>query len=374
VVRGGDDRLSVEIRGHDLAVTDALATEIAAVMKTVPGITFARPDREVGQVERVLRVDRARAAELGVGSAEVADAVEHYVLGRVATRLREGGNEYDIRVQLAHGDRERLVQLGKLPIVTAGGQQVPLEALVTIEERRTPSSISRIDQERVLRVDAGIAGRPLDDVVADLAPAIEAITVPDGMDVVLAGELSEQEETFENLLAGILLACFLVYAVMAVQFESARQPLIVMASVPFALLGVVLALLATATTFNMNSFLGAIVLVGIVVNNAIVLIDAANLFRRERGLGVRQAMLEAGRRRLRPILMTSLTTSLGLLPLALGLGEGSEMQAPLARAVIGGLSTSTLVTLVLVPCIYLLAEERGSRGLVLARAGEQPAE
>ena len=174
----------------------------------------------------------------------------------------------------------------------------------------------------------------------------------------LAGESAEQAGTFRALWIGLLLAAFLVYATMAVQFESARHPLVVMASVPFAFVGVMAALLITGTTFNMNSFLGTIVLVGIAVNNAIVLVDTVNRYRRERGTDLVTALVDAGTRRLRPILMTTMTTLLGLLPLALGSAEGSEIQGPLARAVVGGLSSSTLVTLLLVPCVYLLVERR----------------
>jgi HAE1 family hydrophobic/amphiphilic exporter-1 len=176
--------------------------------------------------------------------------------------------------------------------------------------------------------------------------------------VSVEGESAEQDATFQNLLLGIVLSLFLVFSVMAVQFESLKQPLIVMVSVPFALTGVCAALLITDTTFNMYSFLGTIVLVGIVVNNAIVLLDYANLLRQEQGLSVREALIAAGQRRLRPILMTTLTTLLGLVPLALGLSEGSEMQAPMARAIVGGLLTSTIVTLFLVPAVYFLVEER----------------
>ena len=358
IVRGGSDRLAVEVRGHDLATADALGKQVAEVMEAIPGVTFARPDREIGQLERVLRVDRSRAAELGLSSADVAETVEHYVLGRVATRLRDRGDEFDIRVQLAEADRERLEQLVKLPIVTAGGQRVPLESLVSIEERHGPSTISRLDQERTLRVNAGTADRPLGDIAADLQVRLREIPVPAGFSVQLAGEMAEQLSTFRALWIGLLLAAFLVYAAMAVQFESARQPLVVMAAVPFAFVGVIVVLLATGTTFNMNSFLGTIVLVGIAVNNAIVLIDTANRYRREQGVDVLTAIVDAGIRRLRPILMTTITTLLGLLPLALGRAEGSEIQAPLARAVVGGLSTATLVTLVLVPSVYLLVERR----------------
>lgn len=357
MIRRGDDRLAVEIRGHDLEQAAALGAQVTSLLRETRGVTFARPDRELGQLERVLTVDRERAAELGVGSAEVASAVELYVLGRVVTQYRERGDEYDLRVQLQPEQRDRLDQLPTLPVVS-GDQQVPLSSLVHIQERRGPSAISRIDQERVLRVNAGVADRPLNEIVAELRPKLQALSVPEGFSVQLAGELAEQGKTFSSLVLGILLAVFLVYAVMAVQFESVRHPLVVMAAVPFAFTGVIAALVLTKTSFNMNSFLGAIVLVGIVVNNAIVLVDYTNLLRDRDGVPLVDALALAGSRRLRPILMTTLTTLLGLVPMAVGIGEGSEMQAPLARAVIGGLSTSTLVTLLLVPAMYLLVERK----------------
>lgn len=377
IIRRGDDRLSVEVRGHDLAASDALGAEITALLQKTPGVIFARPDRELGRLERVLHVDRERAAEAGLGSSEVASAVELYVLGRVATTYREHGDEYDVRVQLRPDQRDRLDQLQNLPVLagpnaaTLGLQnlsspraQVPLGSLVRVEDRKAPSSIKRIDQERVLRINAGIGDRPLSEIIAEIQPKLADLSVPEGLEVRLAGELEEQGKTFSSLVLGILLALFLVYAVMAVQFESVRHPLVVMGSVPFAFIGVVGALVLTGTTFNMNSFLGAIVLVGIVVNNAIVLVDYTNLLRRRDGMPLVEALVSAGSRRLRPILMTTLTTLLGLVPLALGIGEGSEMQTPLARVVIGGLTTSTLVTLLLVPCVYLLVE----RGRERARA------
>jgi HAE1 family hydrophobic/amphiphilic exporter-1 len=358
IVQHGEDRIGIEIRGHDLEQADALANRLKGLAREVPGITFARPDREMGQLERVLHVDRARAAELGLGSGDVAAAVETYVLGSVATRYRDKGDEFDIRVQLAEGDRESLEQLGRLPIVSASGAKVALSTLVRVEERLGPSSISRLDQERSLRVNLGTAGRPLSEIAQDLQAKVDTVPRPDGFAIALTGELSQQDDTLTGLLLGILLASFLVFATMAVQFESIRHPLVVMASVPVAFSGVVAALLVTGTTLNMNSMLGAIVLVGIAVNNAIVLVDTTNLMRREHGLDVRSALVRAGQRRLRPILMTTFTTLLGLLPMAVSAGEGSELQAPLSRAVIGGLATSTLVTLFLIPCVYQLMEGR----------------
>jgi HAE1 family hydrophobic/amphiphilic exporter-1 len=376
IIRRGADRLSVEIRGHDLDTADELAERVIAQVRDVNGVTHARPNRELGQLERVLRVDRARAAELGLSGRDVADAVEHYVLGRVATRFHERGNEYDVRIVLEEEDRRSVDQLTDLPVLTATGTTVPLGSLVRIEERRGPSSISRVDQERVLLIDVGTADRPLDELAASVEVALAGLEVPDGFSVDVAGELEQQEETYSGLLLGILLALFLVYAVMAMQFESLRHPLVVMIAVPFAFVGVVASLVVTSTTFNMNSFLGAIVLVGIVVNNAIVLIDYTNLLRRERGMELHEAVVTAARRRLRPILMTTLTTVLAMIPLTFAGSEGGEVQAPLARVVVGGLSVSTVVTLFVVPCLYTLIERRLSKPMATAApaVSESPAE
>jgi HAE1 family hydrophobic/amphiphilic exporter-1 len=358
LIRRGEDQLAVEIRGHDVETADHIADQVIPVVRETPGVGHAELSREFGKLERTIVVDRARAAELGIGSAEIASAVEHYILGRVATRLREGGDEFDVRVLLADADRQRLELLPSLPIVTPDGKRVALGALTRIDETRGPASIQRIDQERVLRIEANVVGRSMSDVARDLRERVGAIAKPDDFDLVVTGELDEQGSAFYRLLVGILLACFLVYATMAVQFESLRQPLIVMASVPFAFTGVVIVLLISDTAFGMTAFLGAILLVGIVVNNAIVLVDCANLMREERALDVGEALVSAGKRRLRPILMTTLTTVIGLAPLAFSQAEGSEMQAPLARAVMGGMTSSTLVTLLLVPCLYLLVERR----------------
>jgi HAE1 family hydrophobic/amphiphilic exporter-1 len=230
--------------------------------------------------------------------------------------------------------------------------------LVSIEQRGGPTSISRVNQERVLSINAGTDDRPFGEVAAATERALKKLAVPEGFTVSLGGEMGEQEKTFSNLLIGIVLAAFLVYSTMAVLFESLRHPLVVMLSVPFAFIGAIGALIVTGTTLNMNSVLGMIVLVGIVVNNAIVLVDFTNMLQREDGVDLKLALVMAGSRRLRPILMTTLTTVFALVPLASGISEGSEIQAPLARVVIGGLTTSTLVTLLLVPCGYYLVERR----------------
>ncbi len=361
LMRGGGDRLVVEVRGHDLEIADRLAERVELAMNRVDGVTDTFIEREPGKAEQTIHLDRARLAELGLTGAAVASAVEHYVLGKVTTRLRDGGAEYDIRVRLRAQDRRSVEQLHALPVPLPSGRSVPLGAVARLEEGLSPASISRLNQERVLQVGAGTTDRPLGDIVRDVALALESVEVPEGFSLALTGEQAEQEETFGGLLVGVLLAIFLVYAVLVVQYESLRQPLVVMTAVPFSIIGVVAALLISGTTFNMNSFLGVIVLVGIVVNNAILLVDYANRLRADEGMSIGDALRLCGRRRLRPVLMTTGTTMLGMLPLALAPGEGSEIQAPLARAVVGGLFVSTVVTLVVVPVLYSLIEDAVAR-------------
>ena len=358
VMRGGEDRLSVDIRGHDMETADALALDAARMMMEIPGIADATIDREPGKMERVVYADRERLAQLGLGSSDVAEAVEHYILGKVTTRFREGDYEYDIRVQLRPDDRVHIQQLPQLPIVASNGELVPLSSVARIVQTEGPTSISRENQERIVKVNAGLGDRALGDVVADLQEGLKGIAVPEGFTLAIGGEYEEQQRIFWDLSIGLLIAVFLVYAVMAIQFESFLHPLVIMTAVPFGFIGVALSLYLTGTTLNMNSFLGSIVLVGVMVNNSIVLVDYVNLLRREHGFGLHEALVEGARRRLRPVVMTTTTTILAMLPLAMGVGEGAELQAPLARVIVGGLTTSTLITLAFVPCLYFVVERR----------------
>jgi len=220
--------------------------------------------------------------------------------------------------------------------------------------------IHRLDQERIITISGEVTGRDMGGAVRDLQAALREIQIPSDFAVLFGGDYQEQKEAFNELSWGLLLALVLVYMVMAAQFESFLDPLIIMFSVPFATIGVLLVLVLTGTTLNVNSFIGIMMLAGIVVNNAIVLVDYVNLKIREEGLAIREAVVQGGRTRLRPILMTSLTTMLAMVPLALGLGDGGEVQAPMARVVIGGLATSTLITLVLIPVLYTTVKERSS--------------
>ncbi|HEU0004414.1 MAG TPA: efflux RND transporter permease subunit, partial [Terriglobia bacterium] len=234
-------------------------------------------------------------------------------------------------------------------------------SLVSMEQTQGPVSLEREDQERVITVSGNLANRDLGSVMREVEAKTRTLDLPRDFSISMGGELEEQEKAFNELMVSLLLAIVLVYMVMAAQFESLRDPLIIMFSIPLASIGIVLALLLTNTTFNIQAFIGTILLAGIVVNNAIVLVDCINQLRREEGLSLREAVELGGRRRLRPILMTTLTTVLGLVPMALGLGEGGEVQAPMARVILGGLTTSTLITLVFIPILYTLVEERAEK-------------
>jgi HAE1 family hydrophobic/amphiphilic exporter-1 len=228
-----------------------------------------------------------------------------------------------------------------------------LRNLVATESGRGPVTIDRKDRQRLVTVTANVSGRDLGSVAADVQKQLDQIPRPVGYDLMIGGNFEEQQKAFHELMISLLLALLLVYMVLASQYESLLDPLIVMLSVPLAAIGVLLTLVGTDTTLNLQSAIGCIMLGGIVVNNAILLVDQSGQLRRA-GMDIHAALIEAGRRRLRPVLMTTLTTILALLPLALGIGEGADAQAPLARTVIGGLTVSTLITLVLIPAVYSL--------------------
>ncbi len=359
---GGDgDRLQVAIRGYSPETTQSLALQARDAMLAVPGVAEAEVSRRPGTPEMLVRVDRLKAASVGMSVAEVADTLETAVGGRRSSFYREEGDEYDIVVRLREEDRLDLAQVGRIPLRTPRGELIHAEDVVRLQRQEGPVEISRVDQERIVYVSGTIADRDLGSIIKDLEVELAKINRPDGYEFQFGGEWEDQQEAFSDLLFAAVLALVLVYMVMAAQFESLRDPFIILFSIPLAAVGVVTMLVATSTTFNMQGFLGVIVLVGIVVNNAIVLIDYTNQLRRDHGFSIREAVSTAGERRLRPILMTTVTTVLGLVPMALGIGEGSELQVPMARVVIGGLLTSTLITLIFIPVVYATLEELTER-------------
>ncbi len=350
---GGSDALELELRGWDLDRADRIAAQMRQRMEAVPGVTDVRVSRREGRPEERLLLDRERIAELGLSVREVGQTLLANVAGIEAGRYREGGYEFPITVRLRRQDRQVSQDLDGVTLRTPQGAVVALSSLVERQRGRGPVEIDRVDGQRVTYVTANLeSGVALGDAVENVRAALEGVELPSGFTILYGGQYEEQLAARRDFSIAIVMALVLVYMLMAAQFERFFDPLIVMLAVPMALIGVVPTLLLTGTTLNIQSVMGLVMLIGIVVNNAIVLVDAINLLRRERHMGAADAVVEAGRLRLRPILITTATTVLGLVPLALGLGVGGEIQASLARVVIGGLLASTLVTLVLIPVTY----------------------
>ncbi|MBF8300565.1 MAG: mdtC 2 [Acidobacteria bacterium] len=357
----GDSRLALEVRGDDLDDARRIAQEARVVMEDTPGIADVRLGRDEGRPEITIRVDRPKAAMLGMTVQSVASTIQTNVAGTQAAQFRERGNEYPVIVRLREADREGIADIGDVLVSTPSGQVVPARNLLAVGREAGPVQIDRKNMERVTRVNADIE-TSLSDAIAAVESRLDQVNVPPDFAVGFGAEVEEQARAFQQLQLVLILAVLLVYAVMASQYESLRDPLIIMFSIPVAGLGVVGSLLVTGTSFSMQAYIGVIMLAGIVVSNAILLVDYINTLRRRDGVPLREAVEVGGRRRLRPILMTSIATMLGLVPMAIGLGDGGELQAPLARVVIGGLLVSTMVTLVLVPAVYTLFEE-GWKGL-----------
>lgn len=370
-ILGGDEGLTVEIRGYDLATLETLAAQVEAALVGLAGITDIQSSLEAGLPQQAIRVNRDKVADLGLSVRDVTEMLQTAVAGSRAGEYRTGGNAYRILVQLKDAEKRSLDEILDLNLTTAAGEKVALRNLVVAEAGRGPVYIDRKDQQRRVTVSANVAGRDLGSVAVEVQARLDRIPRPVGYELKVAGNFEEQQKAFRELVVSLLLALVLVYMVLACQYESLRDPLVVMLSVPVAAVGVLVTLFATGTTLNVQSFIGCIMLGGIVVNNAILLVDQAGRLVRY-GMRTRDALAEAGRRRLRPILMTTLTTILGLLPLALGVGEGSEAQAPLARAVVGGLVGSTVITLVLIPAVYSLVhrDPQGDPAVAAQRSGE----
>jgi len=348
-----EEGLVVEVRGFELDTLDALSRRVVEAITDVPGVTDIDVSRKAGVPELSFRVERHKVANLGLSVRDVTRAIETAIAGSQAGEYRIGGNSYRIFVQLEDAEHRSPDEILDLTLTTPSGEQVALRNVVEAEYSRGPILIDRKEQQRLVSVTANVAGRDLGSVAGDVRSRLDEIPRPSRYTLHIAGNFEEQQKAFAELLVALGLSLLLVYMVLAAQYESLRDPVVVMGSVPFAAVGVLLTLFLTRTTLNLQSFIGCIMLGGIVVNNAILLVDQAGRLRRE-GMTVPEAVAEAGRRRLRPILMTTLTTILALLPLAFGIGEGADAQAPLARAVIGGLTASTLVTLVVIPVMYAM--------------------
>ncbi len=350
---GGGGALELELRGWNLETADRVAAEMRRRIEAVPGIADTRVSRREGRPEERLILDRDRISELGLSVSEVGRTLLANVAGVEAGRYRAGGYEYPLTVRLRRQDRLGADDLEGVTLRSPEGSVIALASVVRRERGRGPVEISRVDGQRVTYLTANLeSGVALGDAVERVRAALGDLSLPSGFSILYGGQYEEQLAARRDFSIAILMALALVYMLMAAQFERFLDPLIVMIAVPMALIGVVPTLLLTGTTLNIQSVMGLVMLIGIVVNNAIVLVDTINLLRRERRMGAVDAVLEACRLRLRPILMTTATTVLGLVPLAIGLGVGGEIQAALARVVIGGLLASTLITLLLIPVTY----------------------
>ncbi len=352
--------ISVKVRGSDLDTLASLASEVARRVGTVSGTRDVSTSVGEGLPELRVVVDRTRASFYGLSTAAIAGTLRVAVEGEVATRFREGDEEVEVRVALSEAGRRSPADLGRLTLLGPTGVAVRLEDVARIEPGTGPATIQREGQSRMASVTADVAGRDVGRVADDVRRALADLRLPPGYTIEFGGETREMAEAFGTLRYALALAVVLVYMVLASQFESMLHPLTIMVSVPLAFVGAVVALAATGQRINVASLIGIIALAGIVVNNAIVLVDYLNQLRAA-GLPRADAIVQAGRTRLRPILMTTTTTLLGLLPLAMGWGAGAELQAPLATAMMGGLAFSTLLTLVLVPVLYTAVEDLVAR-------------
>ena len=358
----GGQAISIEIQGNDIDLLTAVAEEIKGVVEKIPGAVDVEMDVGDPRPELHVVIDKEKASSLGLNSGLIAGALRSQVFGIEATKMREKGDEWEVILRAPEDRRSTVADLLALPIPSVTGQMVRLSSVATIEPGVGPTEIRRHDQGRIVKVEGALLGRSLSAVSADVRREVGQLSVPKGIEVELGGDVEQQRTAFRELTMLLLLGIVLVYMVMAAQFESLVDPFVVMFSIPFAFVGVIWAFLVTRTPLSMTSFLGVIMLMGIVVNNAIVLVDYTNIMRR-RGLEIGEALLVSGRRRLRPVLMTAFTTIFGMLPLAVSQYDGSEVWRPLGITMIGGLLVSTLVTLVLVPTMYSVFEARlkGSR-------------
>jgi HAE1 family hydrophobic/amphiphilic exporter-1 len=343
--------VEVEIYAYDLDTLRGLADEVARRVSRVPGIRDVESSMRLGDPEVQIAFDRDRLAAMSLDAALASRQVRNAVQGEQATQFSDLDRKLDVRVRAREDERSAVAELANLEVGRNQGRSVPLGAVAKITVARGPSEIRRIAQQRAAVVSGNLQGRDLASAAAEIERSLQGLEIPPGAKVTIAGQNRELAESFASLRLALLLAVFLVYLVMASQFESLLHPFVIMFTMPMAVAGVVLTLLVTGTSVSVMVLIGLIVLAGIVTNNGIVLVDYANQLR-ARGVPKVEALIQAGQVRMRPILMTALVTVLGLLPMSLGIGEGAEMRAPLALTLMGGLISATALTLIVLPALY----------------------
>jgi HAE1 family hydrophobic/amphiphilic exporter-1 len=352
---GSDSPIAIDIRGYNQDLARQTAKVVMDRLNMIPGVSNTEVSREEEQPEFFIRINRKRAADLGISTAQISQAIQSSFQGVTATTIKRDGEELRVEVRLREEDRSSLQDLEHVLVTGRNNQLITLASLLQIDLGNSPVSIERTDRERTITVTAALYGRSLSEAMADIKAEMNKISLPAGISLYYSGDYEEQQKGFAELLTALIMALLLVYMIMASQFESFLDPFIIMFSIPFALGGVLLMLFLTDTAFNNQVYIGLIILGGVVVNNAIVLISYYRLLM-EKGIALSEAIIEGSVSRLRPILMTTITTVLGLVPLSIDVGSGNNMQAPMARAVIGGLLFSTVLTLILIPVLFMALE------------------
>jgi HAE1 family hydrophobic/amphiphilic exporter-1 len=357
----GGNNVAIEIFGYDFDRTNRLAEEIKIKVDSIKGAANVQVSRKKDRPELKITVDREKLAQHGLSNATVASFVRNRVDGMVASKLREEGREFDIIVRLDENSRNSITKLEDMTMTTPQGKQIKLKELASVGEYWSPPNIDHKRKERIVTVSVmPSAGVALGTLAADISKALATVDVPRDIMVNVGGAFEDQQESFMDLGLLLLLSLLLVFIVMAAQFESFKNPFVIMFAIPFAFSGSFLALYLTNTSLNLIAALGMVLLVGVVVKNGIVLVDFTNLMR-DRGYKLYDAIALSGRSRLRPVLMTSATTILGMLPMALSSSEGSEIWSPMGISVIGGLVFSTVITLIIVPVMYAILSRSGER-------------
>ncbi len=357
---GGQSTIDYEIYGYDFTATDSVAQRLKRVLESIHGTADVMISRSEYQPEYQVDFDREKLAIYGLNLTTAANYLRNRINGTTASYFREDGEEYDIKVMYTPEARTAIEDIENIMIYNSQGNAVRIRDVGKVVERFNPPTIERKDRERIITVSTIVQGVPMSEVVAASQAEINKMDIPQGISIELSGSYEDQQESFGDLLTLALLIIILVYIVMAAQFESYTYPGIIMTSLLFAFSGVFIILFLTGHTLNVMSMIGAIMLIGIVVKNGIVLIDYISL-NRERGMSIRSAVILGGKSRLRPVVMTTLTTVLGMVPMAIGTGQGSEMWAPMGTAVIGGLTFSTILTLLFVPVMYCIFASVGVR-------------
>jgi HAE1 family hydrophobic/amphiphilic exporter-1 len=349
--------VEIEVYSWDLDTLRTFASRVAQGIEQIPGVQDVESSMRIGDPEVQISFDRQRLAALHLDPAQASRLVRNAVQGEAATEFSDVDRKLDVRVRAEESQRSQVTQLASLEVGRNQERSVPLASVATISVERGPGEIRRIAQQRAAVVSANLKGRDLGSASRDIEAVIAGLALPPDARVTLAGQNRELGESFSSIRFALLLAIFLVYLVMASQFESLLHPFVIMFTLPLGVIGVILTLAITGTAISVMVLIGVLVLSGIVVKNAIMLVDYTNRLRAA-GRPKLDALCEAGVVRLRPILMTTLTTVLGLLPMSLGIGEGSEVGAPLALTIMGGLSFATVLTLFVIPVVYATLDRK----------------